>query len=197
MDAIAGGMGATGGLLGGYPGVGIFVLTAVIRAASIPILLPLAVRSRDRQLVVRRIRPEIKALHKEWKSDPTRLSRELKKLHEANGIKEVDWPGAIAAMVQLPILIALFEAALQVSRGTALASGGLLVGIIAAGLAVFGTKVSGQSAGATWMLWASAVLPVAMAVWLGTGIGLYLSAFYGVGCIQALLMSREKTARFA
>jgi len=186
-----------GSWLGGSPGWGIVVVTFAARIVSIPLLLPLAVRSRDRQRVVHRIRPQIKALHKEFKKDPDRLSLELDKLHRDNGIKVADWAGAGAALFQVAILIAFFQAVLRVSEGSSLASGGLLLGVAASCFSVFSTKVSGQSEGATWVLWLSGLLPVAIAAWLGTGVGLYLTAFYAASAVQAVIMRGRDSAPVA
>jgi len=187
VAAIAGGMTA----VAGSAAWGIFLTTTVVRSALIPVMLPMAVRTRARQRVVRRIRPQIKALDKEFRNDPGLLQKKLTELHEQNGIKVVDWPGLAAALIQLPILIALFQAVLLVSEGTPLESGGLVWGPVASALAVYGTWVGGQSEGAKWLLWMSGILPVAISVWLGTGIGLYLTAFYGVGAVPAVLMRRR------
>lgn len=187
VEGIAGGMAAVGGS-GAW---GIFLTTAVVRAALIPVMLPMAVRTRERQRIVRRIRPQIKALDKELKDDPGLLQKKLTELHEQNGIKVVDWPGVAAALIQLPILIALFQAVLLISEGTPLESGGLVWGPVASALAVYGTWVGGQSEGAKWLLWMSGILPVAISVWLGAGIGLYLTAFYGAGAVQGVLMRRR------
>ncbi len=194
VEALRAVMLATGTWLGGSSGLGIFVVTFVARAAVIPVLLPLAIRTRDRQVVVRCIRPQIKAIHKEFKDDPGGLSRELKRVHEENGIKVVDWPGAIAALIQVVILIAFFQAVLRISEARSLAAEGIFLGVVAGGFSAFGTKVSGQSEGATWVLWLSGVLPLAISIWLGAGVGLYLTAFYGASCVQAVLMRREKPA---
>ncbi len=187
VEAIAYGMTT----FGGSAAWGIFLTTTVVRAALIPVMLPMAIRTRERQLIVRRIRPQIKALDKELKHDPGLLQKKLTALHEQNGIKVVDWPGLLAALIQLPILIALFQAVLLVSEGTQLESGGLVWGLVAAALAVYGTWVSGQSEGAKWLLWMSGILPVAISVWLGAGIGLYLTAFYVGGAVQGMLMRRS------
>ena len=187
VAAIAGGMTA----VGGSAAWGIFLTTTVVRSALIPVMLPMAVRTRARQRVVRRIRPQIKALDKEFGNDPGLLQKKLTELHEQNGIKVVDWPGLVAALIQLPILIALFQAVLLVSEGTPLESGGLVWGPVASALAVYGTWVGGQSEGAKWLLWMSGILPVVISVWLGAGIGLYLTAFYGAGAVQGVLMRRR------
>lgn len=184
VEAIAAGMTA----VVGSPAWGIFLTTAVVRTALIPVMLPMAIRTRDRQRVVRRIRPQIKALDRELRDDPGLLQKKITELHKQNGIKVVDWPGLFAALIQLPILIALFQAVLLVSDGSPLESGGLAWGLMAASLAVFGTWVSGQGDGAKWLLWISGVLPIAVSIWLGAGIGLYLTAFYGASAVQGVLM---------
>jgi len=181
--------------LGGSQSLAILAVTFTVRVAAIPLLLPLAVRSRDRQRVVRRIRPQIKALHKEFKKDPDRLSLELDKLHRDNGIKVADWAGAGAALFQVAILIAFFQAVLKVSEGSSPDSGGLLLGVVASCFSVLSTKVSGQSEGAAWTLWMAGLLPVAIAAWLGAGVGLYLTAFYAASAVQAAIMRERKAAQ--
>ena len=190
MGLLEGAIVSVGEILGGLA-MGIFAVTFLGRTLLIPVMLPMAVRTRDRMKVVRRIRPEIKALNLKLKADPHRLERELKALHEANGIKMLDVPGLLAALIQLPVLIALFQAVYAVSEDTALASGGLLVGLLAAALSLAGTKLSGQGEGAAWLMWLSGVLPIGIALWLGKGIALYLAAFYGASLIQALLMRKQ------
>ncbi len=183
---------AVGQAMGGTA-LGIFVVTFGARVLLIPVMLPMAVRTRERMKVVRRIRPEIKELNQRFKKDPHRLERELKALHEAHGIKMMDIPALVSALVQLPILIALFQAVYYISENTELASGGLVIGLVAAGLSVAGTKLSGQGEGAAWLLWLSGLLPIGIAAWLGRGIALYLAAFYAGSFIQGLLM-RDSSA---
>ena len=190
VDALAGALTGTGSLLGGGLAVGIPAMTFVVRAALIPMLTPLAIRTRARNRVVRRIRPQIKALDQQFRDDPGTLSKRLKALHEQNGIGLVDWPGLLAALIQVPLLIALFQAVLKVWEADALTLGGAGLGVAAGALSLLGTKISGQAEGASWMLWMSGMLPVAICLWLGTGVGLYLTGFYAAGAIQGLVMMR-------
>ena len=179
-----------GTVFGGLaPGIFAFVLT--VRVVLIPFTLPLARRTRARQKVVDRIKPEIKAVRAEHKKDPSQMAKELKALHERHGISQVDGPGAIGALIQLPILIALFQAVFEVSRDTPLASGGLLIGIAASAVSVFGVVAAGQG-NSKPLVALSGILPVVIAVWLGLGIGLYLLAFYLGSAVQGLLMQRSK-----
>src|SRR5690606_35329324 len=145
--------------------------TFAVRALMIPVLLPLAVRTRERQRIVRKIKPQIKELDRRFRDDPGTLTKRLKALHAEHGISMVDWPGLVAALVQVPLLIAMFQAVLTLRPSEALTASGIATGLAAAALSTFGTRVSGQAEGASWMLWMSAILPLAICLWLGAGIG--------------------------
>lgn len=179
----------TSGFLGTSQGLGILVVTFVVRAVLIPVTYPLAVRSRDRRHVFQRIRPELQELKKRHKGDPDRSLEEIQALHERSGISVVDKAGALNALIQLPILIAFFQAVLHLSEGTSLEDGGLLLGVVAGALGVVGTKVGGQTDSRLFLA-VAAVLPVGISVWLGAGIGYYLVAFYGAQLIQGVLVHR-------
>jgi YidC/Oxa1 family membrane protein insertase len=181
---------AAGPALGGGTALGIVVVTLAVRIALIPIMLPLGARTRDRNLVVKRMRPEMQALKEQYRKDPDRLQKEISALHARHGIKLVDMPGLLAALIQLPLLIGLFQAVYHVSEGTPLASNGLLVGVLASAFSVAGLWLGGQ-ADSRPLLIMSLVLPVVVATWLGSGIGLYLVAFYAGSALQGVLMRRR------
>jgi membrane protein insertase Oxa1/YidC/SpoIIIJ len=176
--------------LAGVPlGIGILLTVLAIRLLMIPIMLPLAARSRDRNAIYRKLKPELAALRQEFRKDPMREQKEVSALHKRHGIGLVDGPGLIAALIQLPILIALFQAVYHVSRNTDLARPGVLIGLLASVLSVTGVWLAGQ-ADSKPMLVLSAVLPIVMAIWLGRGIGFYLIAFYAGSAVQGLLMKK-------
>ncbi|HSL70618.1 MAG TPA: YidC/Oxa1 family membrane protein insertase [Longimicrobiales bacterium] len=177
---------ATGGSLV----LGILLTILGIRLLLIPIMLPLAVRTRDRNVIVKRMKPELAAIRKEFRKDPNREHKEISALHARHGIGLVDIPGLIGALIQLPVLIAMFQAVYHVSRDTPLAGPGVLTGLLASALSVAGLWLGGQ-ADSRPMLALSAVLPLVMAIWLGHGIGLYLIAFYAGSALQGFLMRRR------
>jgi membrane protein insertase Oxa1/YidC/SpoIIIJ len=191
VDALAAALTWTGDALGGGRAVGIPVLTFLVRAALIPVLAPLAVRTRDRMRVVRRIRPQIKELDRQFRDHPDVLEKRLRALHAEHGIGMVDWPGLGAALIQVPLLIALFTAVLSVWEAEALTASGAMLGLVAAVLSLASTKVSGQAEGAPWMLWMAGLLPMAICLWLGAGVGLYLTGFYAAGALQGAFMGRR------
>lgn len=178
-----------GDALGG-PLLGVLAVTLGLRLALVPLMLPLAIRARERQKVMVRMRPELRALKEQYRKEPDRLQKEIDALHRRHGISVVDLPGLFGALIQLPVLIALFQAVYRLSEGTPLASGGLLLGIVASGISVLSVVLAGQG-GSKPMLALAAVLPVGMATWLGRAIAVYLIAFYAGSAIQGLLMQRR------
>ncbi len=197
VDALQSGIAATGEAVGSPLG-GVALLTFAVRAALVPVTLPLAVRSKHHAAVMRRIKPQVKALTAEHKDDFAQQSAALKALYRENGISMVDGAGLVAALLQLPVMIAFFQAVLHLAKGTDMDPGALwlrlVLGAVAAGASAQGVRWSGQGDGAPWMLWMSLVLPVAITVWLGTAVGAYLAAFYAAMLVQALLMRRRAAA---
>lgn len=177
----------TAGLLGGNLGAGVFVLVLVVRLVLIPVMLPLARRTRAWRTVHKRIKPEIDALNKTHKDDFSKLQQELKALHRSHGIGTVDGAGLWMALIQVPLLIAFFQAVLHISGGTSLASGGLLWGLVAGVLSWAGT-VLGDPTTPKALVWLSGIAPPLIAWWLGSGVGLYLIGFYLGTLVQSVVM---------
>lgn len=176
---------ATGGSLG----AGILIVTLVLRLLLIPLLLPLAARSRDRSRVYVRMKPELRALKQQLAKEPDRLDKEISSLHRQYGIRLVDTAGLWLALIQLPVLIAMFQAVLHISEGTPLADNGWLPGLLAAVASMASLRLAGQAQKPA-VLALAGLLPIAISAWLGTGIALYLVAFYAGSSLQAVLMRR-------
>jgi YidC/Oxa1 family membrane protein insertase len=180
---------AVGQALGGSLGVGVFVVTLILRLLLIPVLLPLAARSRDRTRVYEGMKPELRELKLQFAKEPDRLDKEISALHRRHGIKLVDTAGLWVALIQLPVLIAMFQAVLHISEGTALAANGWLPGLLAAAASMASLRVAGQ-AQKPIVLAIAGILPIVISIWLGAGVALYLIAFYAGSTLQALLMRR-------
>jgi len=184
---------AAGEALGGSLALGVFVLTLAVRLLLIPIMLPLARRGRAWREKHRTIKPEIKRITKEHRDDPSAMQRELKALHASAGIGQVDTAGLLGALIQLPVLIAFFTAVIHLSDGTPLGEGGVMWGLVAGALSWLSTRLGDRSTPKA-MLWIAGLLPIAIAAWLGRGVGLYLVAFYLGSLVQSLLMGRGPEA---
>lgn len=181
------GIEGTAGLLGDNLGAGVFLLVLVVRLVLIPVLLPLARRTRAWRAVYKRIKPEIDAVSQAHKGDATKQQQELKALYRSHGIGMVDGAGLWMALIQVPLLIAFFQAVLHLSSGTQLEGGGLPFGLVAGLLSWAGTVLGDPTTPKT-LVWLSAVAPPLICWWLGSGVGLYLIAFYLGTLVQSLVM---------
>jgi YidC/Oxa1 family membrane protein insertase len=105
------------GVLNGNPiadaigpfGIAIVLLTILIKVVLSPLFQYQLVTSRRVQAEQRRIAPELSALRKKYKKDPQRLNQETMALYRAHNINPLaQMSGCLPALVQSPILIALF-----------------------------------------------------------------------------------------
>src|SRR5690242_9686119 len=95
---------------GGSLGSGILLVSAGVRLALLPLTLRIARRSRDQQIRLAAIQPQLAALEKRHASDPLRLMREVRALHAQHDIKLLTPSGFAGLAVQFPVLSGLFAA---------------------------------------------------------------------------------------
>lgn len=186
-------IGWAGSALGISELAAILLVTAAVRGALLPVTYPLALRSRRWQAAFRRIKPGIREVRKVHKDEPRRSMDEVNRLHAEAGIGLVDKAGLLLALVQIPILVAFFQAVLHVGDHPPLTPGTWLLGPVAGALSLASTKVSGQTE-STVFLAVSGVLPIAIVLWLGSGIGAYLVGFYAVTLVQSAMVGRDEEA---
>jgi YidC/Oxa1 family membrane protein insertase len=90
-------------------GVAIVLLTILIKLVISPIFQYQLTTSRRVQAEQRRIAPHLAALRKKYKKDPQRLNQETMALYKEHGINPLaQMSGCLPALIQSPILIALF-----------------------------------------------------------------------------------------
>ncbi|MBV8526947.1 MAG: membrane protein insertase YidC [Candidatus Dormibacteraeota bacterium] len=92
-------------------GLAVILTTIVIRAVLFPIFNWQLRTSRRIQAEQRRVAPQISALRKKYKGEPQKLSAEMNKVYKEHGISPFSTlSGCIPALVQLPVLIGLYNA---------------------------------------------------------------------------------------
>ena len=105
------------GVLSGNPlaesigpfGIAIVLLTILIKLIISPIFQYQLTTSRRVQAEQRRIAPQLSALRKKYKKDPQLLNQETMKLYKEHNINPLaQMSGCLPALIQSPILIALF-----------------------------------------------------------------------------------------
>src|SRR2546429_9048856 len=90
-------------------GIAIVLLTIVIKLVISPIFQYQLTTSRRVQAEQRRIAPQLAAIRKKYKKDPQRLNQETMALYKEHNINPLaQMSGCLPALIQSPILIALF-----------------------------------------------------------------------------------------
>ncbi len=90
-------------------GIAIVLLTILIKLVISPIFQYQLTTSRRVQAEQRRIAPQLAAIRKKYKKDPQRLNQETMALYKEHNINPLaQMSGCLPALIQSPILIALF-----------------------------------------------------------------------------------------
>lgn len=92
-------------------GLGVIVTTIAIRAVLFPVFSWQLRTSRRIQAEQRKVAPQISELRKKYKREPQKLSAEMNKVYREHGISPFSGlTGCVPALVQLPVLIGLYNA---------------------------------------------------------------------------------------
>ncbi|WP_159888112.1 membrane protein insertase YidC [Paenibacillus puerhi] len=94
-------------LMGGSYGLSILVVTIIIRM----IILPLTLKQYKSSKRMQEVQPEIKKLQAKYKDDPKKVQEETMKLFQKEGVNPL--AGCFPILVQMPILIALYNAIMR------------------------------------------------------------------------------------
>ncbi len=93
------------------------VLTLAIRAVLFPVFGWQLRTSRRIQAEQRLVAPQLQELRKKYKKEPQRLSQEMNALYKEHGISPFSsLTGCIPALVQMPVLIGLYQSIRTVNR---------------------------------------------------------------------------------
>lgn len=94
--------------IGAY-GVAIIVITLLIRVLLAPLLQFQLRTSRRAMVEQRKLAPQVSELRKKYRKDPQRLNSETMKLYQEHGINPLgQFVGCLPAVLQMPVLIALY-----------------------------------------------------------------------------------------
>ena len=91
-------------------GVALIVLTILLRLA----LFPLSQKSIKSQKELSEIQPEIKKLQQQYKDDKQKQAQALMELYKEKKVNPMS--GCLPLLIQLPILIALYQVCLNVFK---------------------------------------------------------------------------------
>jgi YidC/Oxa1 family membrane protein insertase len=100
-------------------GVAVIVLTIAIRALLFPVFGWQLRTSRRIQAEQRKVAPQLQEMRKKYKGQPQKLSAEMNKVYREHGISPFSGlTGCIPALVQMPVLIGLYQAIRAASTST-------------------------------------------------------------------------------
>jgi YidC/Oxa1 family membrane protein insertase len=94
------------GIFGNY-GVDIILLTALVRAATIP----LTQKSFRSMKEMQRIQPQLKRIQEQYKDDQAKLQKEMMELYRSHGVNP--FSGCAPMVLQIPIFVGLYNALLH------------------------------------------------------------------------------------
>ncbi len=103
VELIRNGIVFFGDLTGNY-GVGIIILTVLVRLA----LVPLTVSQSRSTAKMQKVNPEIEKIKKKYKDDPTKQNEETMRIWKEHGVNPL--AGCLPLLLQMPIIIAMFQA---------------------------------------------------------------------------------------
>ncbi|GAB4468987.1 MAG: YidC family membrane integrase SpoIIIJ [Anaerolineae bacterium] len=102
------------GLLGNSYVAAILILTFLIRMATFPLLK----RQTESTFAMQELQPKLKALQEKHKDEPEVLQQEMTKLYREAGVNPLG--GCLPSLIQLPILIGLYQAITRTLAGSPL-----------------------------------------------------------------------------
>jgi YidC/Oxa1 family membrane protein insertase len=90
-------------------GLSIVVLTVVLRSAILPLSWSIAYRGAIRQKKMGRLEPKLKQLKDEFGREPKIYGERLVALYREQDIQVMDWRSLLAALVQMPVFLGMYQ----------------------------------------------------------------------------------------
>jgi YidC/Oxa1 family membrane protein insertase len=193
-------LGSLAQMYGGNLAWAIITLSILTRLALLPLTLRMARHAQAQQRLLHRLRDQIGALKKRYKSDPAELAAKLSELYRRHGVKPVDGRnlagGALQALVGAGLYSAIRRGIAQGHRFLWISDlarpDGILVlatGAITLFASIVGPHLPGQSRAATAVL--PAILTVVLAWRLSSAVVLYWASSAAMNWFQSLLLRRS------
>ena len=90
-------------------GLGIVVLTLLLRTVILPISWPIAYRGSIRQKKMLRLQPELQRLKSECGDQPQIYAARVMDLYQAHGVTIMDWRSVFGSLVQMPLFLGMYQ----------------------------------------------------------------------------------------
>jgi YidC/Oxa1 family membrane protein insertase len=90
-------------------GLGIVVLTLLLRTVILPISWPIAYRGSIRQKKMLRLQPELARLKTECGDQPQIYAQRMMKLYQEHGMTVMDWRSVVGSLIQMPLFLGMYR----------------------------------------------------------------------------------------
>jgi YidC/Oxa1 family membrane protein insertase len=90
-------------------GLGIVVLTLLLRTVILPISWSIAYRGSIRQKKMLRLQPELSRLKLEHAAAPRIYAERVMKLYADNGMTMMDWRSVLGSLMQMPLFLGMYQ----------------------------------------------------------------------------------------
>src|SRR5262245_45368289 len=206
VDVIREAMLAYAQISNGNNAYGIMAVTFLARLALFPLTLRLAKSAALQQEAMRRVAPELEEVRTRFKNDPARLAQETRRVLAREGVSMIQGAGCVGALLQTPVLLALFDAVRQcaamggrflwirdiASPDIALA---LFVAVVTAGSMAAGPQPDAPAQQRQLLLVLPALFTM-LALWkMAAGVGLYWGISSVFGIAQGIIVRRSVAER--
>ena len=98
-------------------GLAIIILTLLVRTAILPISWSNAYRGLVRQRRIAGLQPELRRLKEKFGDQPKLYTEQLMALYRKHGLTVADTPAILGALIQLPVLLGLYQALRKGAHG--------------------------------------------------------------------------------
>ena len=188
---------------GGSLGMAILTISIIVRLALLPLTLRMARHAQAQQRILRKLKDEIAALRKKYRSNPKRLATEMADLYRNRGVKPLDGGNLAGGLMNIVVGAGLYSAIRRnvCSGGKFLwirslsQPDGLLVLIASATTflaAIIGPHLPEQSRILSSIV--PAIITAVVAWRLSSAVVLYWAASGAINCLQGFILRKTTVA---
>lgn len=193
-------------VLNGSLGASVFLVSAIVRLALLPLTLRTARVAQAQQARIAQLKPQLDRLRARHKSNPVQLATDTQELYRQHGIQFMSRESVLSGLVQLPLLGGMFAAVrsglgakvrflwiADLSRGDILLTS-IVVGLAGVAGAILPTPTTSPAAPRTMSLVIMGL--TLMFLWSApSAVALSVGAGSAVSALQNWLLRREQRRR--
>ena len=184
---------------GGNMGLAIITFSMLVRLAMLPLTMKLALRSLTRNIILKKLQPELARLRERLRKQPERLARETMEFFKSHGLKPIDLSGILGGLIQIPVFLCLYSAIRKTLRGGRflwikdISKPDFFLTMLVTALTYITVAVNPGLAehNRLFIILLPAVMTMFFLLYLPAGIGLYWGSINTVNILQNVILLRK------